>query len=134
MKRVLETNDINDEFVPTPAASVYAIEVDGEAVLLDEDANRLHRLNATATIVWASFDGRSSVREIASDLADALGVSTERTLPDVLAVTRSLAEEGLLELDECAAGTENAERASQADPPAPLTTGDPRFVPQPPSP
>ena len=33
-----------------PAA--YTVEMDGEAVILDEEADRLHVLNATATLVW----------------------------------------------------------------------------------
>jgi hypothetical protein len=34
-----------------PADAVHTVEIDGEAVLLDQDAERLHHLNATATLV-----------------------------------------------------------------------------------
>jgi len=89
-----------------PSDAVYAVELDGEAVLLDQAANRLHHLNATATLVWACFDGVASVGEIVTDLTAALPVARDVALTDTLAVVRRLGDEGLLA---------NVEAAPRAD-------------------
>lgn len=134
MKPLIAPEEINEDFVPIPSSRVHAVEIDGEAVLLDEHDNKLHRLNASATIVWASFDGRSSIRDIAADLADALGLPLEQSGADVLAVTRALAGQGLLEPLDCAPDDGAAEPAAQAIEPGPLPGLDPRFIFQPPNP
>ena len=88
---------IDKEFAPARGAAVYAIEIDGEAVLLDEDANRLHHLNHTATLLWACFDGRVRVAELAGEISEELQLPYDRVLVDALAVTRELGAEGLLD-------------------------------------
>ena len=39
---------IDEAFVPVRSATVYTVEIDGEAVLLDESENRIHHLNHSA--------------------------------------------------------------------------------------
>jgi hypothetical protein len=78
---------------------VYSVELDGEAVLLDQEANRLHHLNATATLVWACLDGQSTLESIATDLGAGLGVDRGVVLEDTITVVRSLADEGLVALE-----------------------------------
>jgi hypothetical protein len=134
MKPVLAPEEINEEFVPIQSSRVHAVEIDGEAVLLDQRDNRLHRLNTSATIVWASFDGRSSIRDIAADLADELGLPGEQAVADVLAVTRSLGEQGLLEPLDCTPDDVVDEPAEQASESAAVAGLDPRFIFQPPNP
>jgi hypothetical protein len=87
----------NEDLVARRAAAVHTVEVDGEAVLLDEARNRLHLLNRTGTLVWACLDGASSVAEIVADLSEGLGVPYALALRDTLAVIDHLAEEGLLD-------------------------------------
>jgi len=95
---------IDEGFIPARSGAVYEVEIDGEAVLLDEAANRLHLLNETGTLVWACFDGVATVGEIVTDLSDELGQPRDLVLADTLAVTRRLADEGLLAGIEAAAG------------------------------
>lgn len=85
---------IDGAFVPTPVVGVVAIEVDGEAVLVDEVGDRLHLLNRTAALLWQCFDGESSVADIAFDLADVLGVPFEQILDDTLGVVAGLVAQG----------------------------------------
>ena len=87
---------IGRDFVPAPNAAVHTVEIDGEAVLLDQAANRLHHLNPTATLVWACLDGRASIAEIAVDLSRGFGAPHHTVLADTIAVTRMLGDEGLL--------------------------------------
>jgi len=81
---------------PARGAHVYAVEIDGEAVLLDESDNRLHRLNATAALLWACFDGTTTVRQIATEVSEEFGLPYDTVLADVLAVADDLREQGLL--------------------------------------
>jgi hypothetical protein len=87
---------LDERFVPAQSRAVYTVELDGEAVLLDEAANRLHHLNASATVVWACLDGTSTVDEIVADLSAELGHPRDEVLSDTLTVLRHLADEGLL--------------------------------------
>ena len=86
----------DEQFVPVRHGQVHTVEVDGQAVLLDEVNGRLHLLNATGTLVWACLDGESTMREIVADLSEGLGVPYKVALADTLAAVASLADEGLL--------------------------------------
>ena len=88
---------IDDSFVAARSPAVHTVEIDGEAVLLDEAQDRLHHLNATGALVWACLDGVSTVGEIASDLSNEFGQEYAEVLRDTLAITTQLADEGLLE-------------------------------------
>ena len=89
--------DIDDAFVPRQAASAYTVEIDGDAVVLDEELNRLHLLNTSAALVWTCFDGTGTLGEIAHDLADVAGLPAADLLADLLALARTLGAEGLLD-------------------------------------
>ncbi len=89
--------ELDETFVPRQVASAYTVEIDGDAVVLDEDLSRLHLLNASATIVWACCDGTGTLGEIAHDLAEVAGIPIVDMLTDVLALARTLGAEGLLD-------------------------------------
>jgi len=125
---------VDERLVPLRREAVHTVEVDGEAVLLDEDSGRFHLLNATGALLWVCFDGASSIGEIVTDISDELGTPRELVLADTLAIVRHLASEGLL------ANVEPAPRKAGAgapvethlDPPTAKPT-DSRFVPEPPN-
>jgi hypothetical protein len=89
--------DLGPNFVPRRAPSTHTIEIDGEAIVLDEEQNRLHLLNASATIVWTFCDGSGTLAEIAHDLADTVGVPTDQLASELVALARTLGAEGLLD-------------------------------------
>lgn len=89
--------DLDASFVPVPAASVVGVELDGEAVLLEEEVGTLHVLSPTATIVWNLLDGRSEVAAIVADLADVFEVPEGRMRDDVLLAVREFGRQGLLD-------------------------------------
>lgn len=58
-------------------------EVDGEVLVLDTRSNRIHQLNATASLIWRGCrEGREPAR-IASELAVKFDVDEETALRDV---------------------------------------------------
>jgi hypothetical protein len=120
---------VNEAFVPVRGVTVHSVEVDGEAVLLDEVSQRLHLLNATGALLWACFDGESSIGEIVTDLSDELGAVRAVVLADTLEITRHLGEEGLLANLEPPRPRPDASVRPEDETPT-----DTRFVPEQPDP
>ena len=89
--------ELGPDSVPRRAPSTHTVEIDGEAIVLDEHQNRLHLLNASATIVWTCCDGSGTLAEIADDLADAVGTPREQLVAELVALARTLGAEGLLD-------------------------------------
>lgn len=58
----------------------------------------MHLLNPTAGLLWACFDGRGTVAEIAADVAEAFGVPVEAVQPEVVGLTGDLVARGLVQL------------------------------------
>jgi hypothetical protein len=87
---------VDAAFAPARAECVYTVEIDGEAVLLDESVNRLHLLNSTAALVWRLLDGGVSIGEMAQELSEELATPYDTVLADTLEVVRNFAEQGLL--------------------------------------
>jgi hypothetical protein len=68
---------------PIARADLIVEELDGEAVIYDEETTELHHLNPTATIVFGLCDGTSTVGEMSAEIAAAFGVPTEQVEPQV---------------------------------------------------
>ena len=71
--------------------------VDDEAVILDRDAENVHRLNITATAIWSHCDGQASSQAIAERVAAAFGRTVDEVLPDVVDAVERFRVLGLLE-------------------------------------
>lgn len=89
--------DIDPAFVPRRSDATCTEVLDGESVILDDAANLLHHLNATATVVWTCFDGNGTIGEIAADLAHGFETDADATVAEVLALARALGAAGLLD-------------------------------------
>ncbi|MGE5240747.1 MAG: PqqD family protein [Bacteroidota bacterium] len=73
--------------------------IEGEVVILDREAGKVHQLNPTASCVWNSCDGSSSVGSIAERLAATFDVAPEAALRDVEVLVRELESLGLLRVE-----------------------------------
>jgi len=87
---------IDEGFVAVRSAHAYVVELDGEAVVLDEEANRLHLLNRTATLIWNCLDGDVDVRGLADEISETLDLPADQVLGETLTVVRDLGAQGLL--------------------------------------
>jgi Coenzyme PQQ synthesis protein D (PqqD) len=121
---------IDESFVARRTGTAHTVEVDGEAVLLND--GRLHLLNATGALVWACFDGEGTIAEIAADISEGLGVPYDTVLEDTLTVARELGTEGLLASVTAAAADPVPEAAADGD--ESKWASDPRFIDEPPNP
>ncbi len=82
---------------PKVRGDLTVVELDGEAVIYDEESGDLHHLNPTATIVFGLCDGAATMREMAGDISGAFGVPLDQVEPQVRALVRQLRSAKLLE-------------------------------------
>ena len=85
---------LDGAYVPARTPGVVAVDVDGEAVLVDEVTSQLHLLNGSGALLWACFDGASSLSDICADVADGLEVPFQEVLGDALTLVSDLTERG----------------------------------------
>jgi hypothetical protein len=71
--------------------------VDGEMVVLDQQAGVIHQLNPTASFIWERCDGQSTLTDIAQQLAHAFEVDSHIAIRDVNAMIGQLEALHLLE-------------------------------------
>lgn len=85
------------DFVPRrDDDGVVTAQFDGEAVLYQLEANRLHLLNGTAALVWQLCDGSGSVAELVDDLAATFDAPREEIATGVEDVIETFRSDGLL--------------------------------------
>jgi hypothetical protein len=70
--------------------------IEGEAVILNDAAGVLHRLNPTASFIWECCDGTSSVDDIVARLANAYDVDLTTCEKDVSEIVIKLESLNLL--------------------------------------
>lgn len=88
---------IDVSFVGERSGSTHTVEIEGEAVVLDESSDRLHLLNHTAALVWRCLDGTSTIESICEDLASELNAPLDVVIADTLRVAGNLFAEGLVD-------------------------------------
>jgi hypothetical protein len=63
-----------------------AIEIaDGELIILDKAAGKVHQLNSSASFVWQCLSDGLGAEEIALELSEAFGIERQTALVDVQA-------------------------------------------------
>jgi hypothetical protein len=82
---------------PCVRDDLTVVELDGEAVIYDEDRGDLHRMNPTATIVFGLCDGTSTIPQMSSDISEAFGVAPDEVERQVRSLIRAFRKAGLLE-------------------------------------
>jgi hypothetical protein len=71
--------------------------IDGEAVVLDQQAAVIHQLNATASYIWERCDGHATMADMAHQLAHAFDVDPAVATRDVRILVGQLQALQLLE-------------------------------------
>lgn len=82
------------DFRLRPGLSVRV--VDGELVILDRDAQKIHQLNSTASFVWNRLVEESDLDEVARELSRHFDVEESAALDDVRRIVEKLSELQLL--------------------------------------
>lgn len=82
---------------PKVRTDLDIVELDDELVLYDPARDEVHYLNATAGLVFRLCDGSATVRELSTEIAEALGAPEKRVERQVRTLLKDLREVGLLE-------------------------------------
>ena len=102
---------------PRPRSDVAHARVGNNVLLYEPFARRLHTLNSSAALVWRRLDGRTSLRDVAAQLAEFYAADHTVLEGDVAAVVSRFDELGLLLADGDANGLAEL-RVEPADPQA----------------
>jgi hypothetical protein len=81
---------------PQRRDDLSSVELDGEAVILDESSSELHHLNQSAAFVLALCDGSRTVEELVSELAATFAMPTAVMAAELDRALASLTEAHLL--------------------------------------
>jgi PqqD family protein of HPr-rel-A system len=81
---------------PRVRGALEVAEIDGEAVVFDPAAGKVHHLNASAFAVWRALDGTRGPAEVARAIAEELAVAEPEVRAHVGRLVDDLAREGLL--------------------------------------
>lgn len=87
---------IDLDLVPRRIVPEASVELDDHEILFAADPPRLHTLSPSARLAWSCFDGTVSLRDLAQELSDEVGVPLPEMEADLLALVRSLGRLGLL--------------------------------------
>jgi hypothetical protein len=68
-----------------PREGLLVREVDGEVLVLDAEADRIHQLNPSASLIWRLYDSGADAAEIASTLAIDYDLDKHKSYTDVKA-------------------------------------------------
>ena len=76
-------------------STTVTVDVEDEAIVVDETRGALHLLNSTGALVWRCLDGVSSLDEICADIAEVLGMPLATVEADVDLLAQRLLDEGV---------------------------------------
>lgn len=88
--------EYRSSMIPCQRAGLVARELDGEAVILDRVAGKVHQLNVTAAYVWQRCNGESSIQKMAAALAEDFGIDAGLAAQDVARIIETFGNLGLL--------------------------------------
>jgi len=84
-------------YYPKRRSDVRVRLVEGETVILDRQAGRIHQLNRTASYIWERCDGQSTLEDLSAQLLQAFDVDAQVAADDMAAMVGQLRTLHLLE-------------------------------------
>ena len=82
---------------PKVRDDLTVVELDGEAVIYDEETGELHHLNPSATIVFGLCDGTQTSDEMAGEISAAFEMPEDEVQAQVQQLVVQLGDVGLLQ-------------------------------------
>jgi hypothetical protein len=99
---------------PAARPDIESVDVEGELVLWDPHAQRVHRLDPVASLLWPFFDGTTSIDELAADAAEVWETTREDARDGISNLVGQLDAAGLL-ASEGTAGVDPSTDGADAD-------------------
>ena len=85
--------------------------LDCESVVLNLDSGIYFTLNTTGTAVWERIDGATSLEEIGRGLWEQFEITGEQAQRDLLELTQTLLDEGLVRVTDDTSAAPGTQRA-----------------------
>jgi hypothetical protein len=82
-----------------PSAVILQI-VDDEALLFNSDNGLFFTINEVGNVMWEVMNDHTILESVLSELTEIFDVSAEQLSSDLMGFTQSLAEQGLIVLEE----------------------------------
>jgi PqqD family protein of HPr-rel-A system len=82
---------------PKARADLTFVQIEDEAILYDPESVRLHHLNPSAALIFQLCDGSGTVKELARDIAEELGLPQDDILRQVRRVVGHFKHSGILD-------------------------------------
>jgi len=100
---------------PKTRPDLTVVELDGEAIVYDDESRKIHHLNPTATIVFNLCDGSATISELSGEIAGAFKLVPDDVERQVRGLLRQFRKERFLEgsAPNGAKAPSNGTRASQ---------------------
>jgi hypothetical protein len=83
-------------YVPPRVPTVSELELGDGLILYVEEADLIHRLNASAGLVWRLCDGEATVGQLSSEIAEEYGLDVEEVQLQIAALVGELDALGLV--------------------------------------
>ena len=103
-------NDPSNTY-PIKSKNVAWNVLDGESVVLNLHSGVYFTLDMTGTAVWERIDGATSLEEIGRGLCEQFEVTSEQAQRDLLELTRTLLDEGLVRVTDDTSTAPGTQRA-----------------------
>jgi hypothetical protein len=100
---------------PKTRDELVLVDVDADGLVYQRELDRIYVLNPLAKLVFQLCDGKGTVAETASGIAEAFGVPLERVQPDVERTVRSFAVGQLFEPESGAEGPPPPQRPPEPE-------------------
>jgi len=91
--------DVQNKIAAVPD-DIIRRDIDSTSVLLNLENGRYYSLNSTGAFAFSLFDGKTSISQVASRIADAFCVEQAEALKDLEDLVVELHKEGLVELHD----------------------------------
>lgn len=85
--------------------------LDGESVVLNLDSGVYFTLNVSGTAIWERIDGAGSLAEIGRNLCEQFDVTFEQVQGDLIELTQTLLNEGLVSVTDDTSTAPGTQRA-----------------------
>ena len=73
-------------------------DIAGEVVIAESDANTVHILNGTASLIWTLADGSKQIKDMVTEICNRFEVTPEQARADAEDFCDQLLEAGLVSL------------------------------------
>ena len=81
---------------PKARADLTFVQIEDEAILYDPENVQLHHLNPSAALIFQLCDGSGTVKELARDIAEELGLPQDDIHRQVKQIVRHFRHSGIL--------------------------------------